>query len=216
LKKLLVYDLDGTIVDSARTVLEIINILRLELKKPLLTKKKIIPFLSVGGEYLIQNALEIEKNKVRNYLDIFRHEYFKKQTNVNHLYPGIEETLKELVKEYKISICTNKPRMLAKKILDETNLSKYIDYMCAGDDLLTQKPDKENLFNCVNYFSFEIKETILIGDSAVDQALANNCDLDFVHYSQGYDDGVIKNNSTKKIEHHKEILQILMGYKNEI
>ena len=208
--KLIVYDLDGTLLDTAIVVLDLINSLREELNKPKLSQKEILPWLSIGGQKMIENALDLDANSAINYLDKFRKRYLNSLTPKDCIYPEVEKTLEILTqKNYCLSICTNKPRRLAEKVLKETNLDDYFKYICAGDDLKTQKPNRANLDNCLEYFSVRENEAIYVGDSTVDQQLANACKVKYLHYSPGYDDGVVQDYNTYKMQKHSDILNVI-------
>jgi 2-phosphoglycolate phosphatase len=209
MKKLIVYDLDGTLIDSAKNIIELINKIRKDLKKCNLDKEKLIPWISVGGESMIKNMLEITDDEVLYFLNKFRKDYYETKTSIQTLYPEVEKTLKTLSLNYYLAICTNKPRLLAEKVMKETKIDKHFSFMCAGDDLKTKKPHKNNLINCIDFFSVESEEVMLVGDSSIDQILAKSCQVDFVHYTQGYNDGVKKSNSMKIINNHYEILKII-------
>ena len=207
--KLIVYDLDGTLLDTAIVVLDLINLFREELKKPKLSQKEILPWLSMGGQKMIENALDLDANNSMNYLDKFRKKYLNTLTPKGCIYPEVEKTLEVLSKEYYLSICTNKPRKLAEKVLKETNLNDYFNYMCAGDDLTTKKPNRANLENCLEYFSVRENETVYVGDSTVDQKLANACKVKYLQYCPGYDDGVVHDYNTYKMQKHSDILNLV-------
>ena len=208
--KLIVYDLDGTLLDTGIVVLDLINSLREELNKPKLSQKEILPWLGIGGQKMIENALNLDAKNAINYLDKFRKSYLNTLTPKDCIYPEVEKTLEILTqKKYYLSICTNKPRKLAEKVLKDTNLNVFFNHMCAGDDLKTQKPNRANLDNCLEYFSVRENEAIYVGDSTVDQQLANACMVNFLHYSPGYDDGVVQDYNTYKMQKHSDILNLI-------
>lgn len=201
--------MDGTLLDTASVVLDLLNFYRKKQNKPELLKKDILPWLSIGGQKLIENALNLDETLAIRYLEKFRKRYSETITPINCIYPETVDTLENLVKKYKLSVCTNKPRKLAEKVLEDTNLSRYFEYLSAGDDLITQKPHPQNLENCMQHFSVTADETVLVGDSTVDQKLANVCNVKFIHYIPGYDDGVLASNNVCKIEKHSDLLRYL-------
>ena len=74
-KNLVIFDLDGTLIDSAELVLHILNLQRANMQKELLDKKKLIPWISLGGEDLISNALDVPKKDCKRYVNEFREIY---------------------------------------------------------------------------------------------------------------------------------------------
>jgi phosphoglycolate phosphatase len=201
--------LDGTLLDTASVVLDSLNFYRKKQNKPELLRKDILPWLSIGGQKLIENALNLNETLAISYLEKFRKRYSATITPINCIYPEAVDTLENLNKKYKLSICTNKPRKLAEKALTETNLIRYFQYMCAGDDLITSKPHPENLESCMHFFSVKADEVVFVGDSTVDQKLANACKVRYVHYDLGYNDGVIDGDNLFRIKKHSELLEYL-------
>jgi phosphoglycolate phosphatase len=212
--KLIIYDLDGTLINSAKTVVNILNQIRNDRGLQPLTIKRLVPWLSMGGEDLVASALEIPVDDIHPYLLKFRKRYAELSTPEDSLYPGVKEALNELSNlGYQLAICTNKPRGLTEKILKETQLHSYFAYLNAGGDLLHKKPHPDNLFSCLSYFGLGSKEAILVGDSTVDQAMAMAAKVAFVQYLPGYDDGIELSNNQMKIDHHTELKNLISELK---
>lgn len=207
---LVIYDLDGTLIDSASIVTSILNQMKYELGGSPIDKRELISWLSLGGESLIINALGVAKGEASIYLENFRARYMLITTPKGAIYPGVYETLDILEGAgVNLALCTNKPRKLAEKVLYETGLTKKFTFMSAGDDLPTQKPDPKNLEICLNYYGVLPKEVIFVGDSTIDQALCLSLGTPFVHYAPGYDDGVDGNKIYYKIQHHSELIELI-------
>ena len=189
--RLIAFDLDGTLIDSADLVLAIINHQRLGLQKHQLKKYELYPWLSLGGLDLISNALDVPIENCNDYLKLFRDQYKGIDTPKNSLFPGVVEVLKFFKKNnFLMALITNKPRDLVNKIFSETELGNFFDFSLAGDDLNTKKPNPYNIYHCCDYFNIKTREIVLIGDSLIDQKTAMNSSIDFIFFSGGYDDGV--------------------------
>ena len=207
--RLIVYDLDGTLVDSANVVAGILNEMRVKLGKKPLTKEDFYPWLSLGGEDLVGNGLGISQNIVSSYLTEFRARYLKLTTPNDCVYDGVFESLDYLKKaNFFIALCTNKPRPLAEKVLVDSGLNYYFAFIVAGGDLPDKKPHPSNLISCQNYFGVSAEETVLVGDSKVDQQLANNLNVPFIFYPHGYDDGVDIEFVGSRLEKHTDIINL--------
>ena len=148
--KLVVYDLDGTLIDSAPATIYVLNQLRQELGRAPLPDSAFVPWLSLGGTSLISNSLEFEaEDTAEIYLQEFRKRLRKLKLGHIPLYKNVDQTLSLLYNNnIKLSICTSKVRDLTDKILHELNISLYFSYVVAGGDLLTTKPDPRNLLAC--------------------------------------------------------------------
>ena len=206
---LIVYDLDGTLIDSARTVLSIVNQMRGKLGRPPVDKSSLVPWISLGGIHLISKSLEVDLSVAEKSLEEFRRRYSNYCHQETDLYPGIRETLDALTHSSKfLAICTNKPRNLVNKILAELSLERYFECIVAGGDLVTQKPHPQNLLECLNHFKCNSELALLIGDSTIDQRMAYSCGVPFVFFRPGYDDGVDQMQASVILDAHIDLLSL--------
>lgn len=205
----IVYDLDGTLVDSAATVAALLNSLRAERALPPLARGEFTPWLSIGGKALVAAALGIPETDAQPFLETFRARYQIQPTDPATLYPDVCETLSTLkAAGIRLALCTNKPRPLTYKILVETGLGDYFSTVCAGLDLPTGKPHPDNLHACLNALDSSPEEAIVVGDSRVDQVLAEACGVAFAFFRGGYDDGVKPNACALTLQRHTEIFNL--------
>lgn len=205
----IVYDLDGTLLDSAATVVALLNALRTERALPPLARDDCTRWLSIGGRTMVAAALDIPEAEAQPFLDIFRARYQALPTDPATLYPAVHDTLAELkARGIRLGLCTNKPRPLTDKILAETGLGAYFSTVCAGLDLPTCKPHPDNLHACLDALGSRPEDTVVVGDSRVDQTLAEACRTDFCFFSGGYDDGVRQDACALTLRHHEEILNL--------
>lgn len=189
--KLFVFDLDGTLVDSAPVAAKILNGMREVLGMLPIAHESYIPWLSHGGTTLIANALDVNVPESLPLLEKFREQYFSLPTPSDSVYAGVFEALEHLQRnQYRLAICTNKPRKLAEKVLRETGLERFFDYISAGGDLPSSKPAVENVRICLRYFNVEPDSALMVGDSRVDQEMADNARIPFIFFTRGYNDGV--------------------------
>jgi phosphoglycolate phosphatase len=208
--KLIIYDLDGTLIDSAAIVGSILNGMRSELGKSQLDQHELVPWLSLGGDDLIFHALEIPRSRVQLYLEVFRNRYYQLPTPRESVYEGAREALNQLItSNIKLAICTNKPRKLAEKVLREIDLLDKFSFISAGGDLTTKKPDPRNLQICLENLAEEASHAFLVGDSSVDQQISTLAGVSFIQYAPGYDDGINAGEVSFKINHHSEIFNFI-------
>lgn len=211
--KLVIYDLDGTIVDSLPLVSQILNEMRVSSGKSPIAKEVLLPWISMGSIDLIVNALDVSLLNADHELIKFRSLYSKITTPRSSLYPEVHETLVQLTEQMnlKLAICTNKPRKLAEKVLADLSLHSFFSFMNAGGDFPKKKPAIENVYSCLQHFSVSPHEAIYVGDSRVDQVLALKAGIPFVQYRGGYDDGVDPLLSRAVIDRHLELLSLING-----
>lgn len=190
--KVIILDLDGVIIDSAPTVLKLLNQIRKERRMKSISLEKIMPYISYGGRQLVSYALNLSNDiEINDLLLRFRYSYMNTKTSKKILYPDVSEFLDKAKKNgIKLCICTNKPRNLTDKILKETNLNIYFDFIIAGGDVPFKKPNPENIYICLRRFGVTKEEIIYIGDSSIDENMATRAQVPFYFYSSGYNDGV--------------------------
>jgi len=209
--KLIVYDLDGTLIDSAKIVASVLNQMRTEIGLEDLEVEQLVPWLSMGGEDLVANALGLPVQGIEPHLIDFRKRYSEIDTPKDSIYPGTKEALSHFANSgYQLAVCTNKPRALAEKVLKETQLHDYFGHMNAGGDLPHKKPHPQTLLSCLEFFGVSSSDVILVGDSTVDQSLGRATNVAFVQYLPGYDDGIELANPLMKIDHHGKLENLLL------
>lgn len=189
--KTILFDLDGTLVDSAISISAILNNMRKEQGLASLDAKVYRKWISLGAVDLIANAMEVNQSFASQYLDQFRRRYEISETSEQTLYPKIVEVLKILDSmNIKMGICSNKPTQLCHKVLQDTGIDKYFLSVVGGDAVTSSKPSREPVDYALRELNHADGIAILIGDSTVDHRAAIASQIPFVFFSGGYDDGV--------------------------
>lgn len=189
--RLVIFDLDGTLVDSVKVVAFILNEMRASRGLDKLSEENYSAWVSIGGKYLVANALDLASENADEALNEFRRRYAELPTPSDSIYPGVIKAIESLKSAgLNICICTNKPRSLAEKVLSETALNRYFDFMVAGGDLQNSKPHPENIWACLSQFHVGPTESILVGDSLVDKTTAENSAVRFAFFEGGYGAGM--------------------------
>jgi len=208
--KLIVFDLDGTIINSGVHVLNLLNEMRNRLNLTNLSWDDALQILSLGGEKIIASALGVSGSDNKIYLEEFRRLYKSRPTPRDCVFPNVKELLDKLAThDVKKSICTNKARELTDKVLKELSLDHYFSIICADGDLPTKKPDKANLLFCLNAFGIDPANTLMVGDSKVDQDLALACGVPFAWFTKGNNDGVDRLQTIFTFEDFSELISWL-------
>jgi phosphoglycolate phosphatase len=183
--KAIIFDLDGTLINSSKTVLEILNEIRQKyLKKKKIKINKITNLLSIGGKILIKKSLQLKKKSdIDYYLKFFRHIYLRKKFKKKDIFPNVINFLKKLKKnKIKVIICTNKNSELVRKIVNNNYFKKYINFFVTSDMVNSYKPDKIFLDYIIKKTKIKKNDFHYIGDSKVDIELCKHYNMKFFIY----------------------------------
>lgn len=214
-KELVIYDLDGTLVDSAITVTDILNNMRSPLKMGALETSFVRPLTALGGEALIKIAMNCDDTKVTEYLNEFRQIYARSEIHPDTIFAGVIKTLQSLKdRGIQLAICTNKPRDLAIKTLNALNLIPFFDCNICGDDVSESKPSADPLFKIISALSIDVSKCIFVGDTSVDYIAAKACGMDFLFYDSGYDAMLYDAHNPVRIVSHIEVLSYIDNFPN--
>lgn len=189
--KAMLFDLDGTLVDSALSIGDVLNQMRIERNLNYLEIQKYRTWISLGANDLIANSLEISVSDVAPFLQDFRIRYAKKKTASTDIFPYVKETLSQL-RDHGIvmGICSNKPVHLCQKVLSDLNLDDFFSCVVGGGSATSSKPSREPIDLALSMLGQFHQDALLVGDSAIDQKASQNSGLPFVFFSGGYNDGV--------------------------
>jgi len=171
----LIFDLDGTLIDSKRDLILSVNAMLAEMGREELHEDTISGYIGHGAPQLVGRALgegatEAERKRA---LKFFLAYYEDHKMDSTCAYPGVPEALEQLA-AFPMAILTNKPVRLSKRILEELGLAKYFRAVYGGNSFETKKPDPLGAQIILREFGAAPSEALLIGDSDVDVQTARN------------------------------------------
>ena len=190
--ELIIFDLDGTLVDSAKDIM-IANNKTLEKfgYKPI-SFKNVKHIIGQGIRVNIIRSLKmqdvkINKKKENEMYDFFFSFYKKNLYIKSKIYGGLNSFLKNLKKKgYKLAVCSNKLEALTKIVLKKTKLLKYFDFVAGGDTFAHRKPHPSVLNNIIKNFKINKNNVLFIGDSEHDYHSALNSNIKFCLKTKGF------------------------------
>jgi phosphoglycolate phosphatase len=181
--KLLVFDLDGTLIDSARDLANSVNAALDHMGRPPLTEEIIASFVGNGAAMLVRQALaaenhippdEVHDEEIATAYSYFLEHYRAHLLDSTYAYEGVVETLKTLSGRFAMAVLTNKPVRPARRICEGLGMAECFRVIYGGDSFPLKKPDPMGLNAIIAEVGVRADETMMIGDSKVDVLTARN------------------------------------------
>ena len=184
----LVFDLDGTLIDSRRDIATAINRTRTGYGLPPLTLEQVVNMVGEGARVLIERALgsEIPADQIDEALATYLEHYREVCLDETRPYPGIEEALTALAGVYPLALLSNKGEALSRKVLEGLGLDRFFREILGGDSLPTRKPDPSGLRLLAERLGVPVEQVMLVGDTRIDAETARNAGSSFALVEWGF------------------------------
>lgn len=192
-KKLLIFDLDGTLINSIPDLTLAINKMLDGLGIEPLKIEEVRPFIGNGAKTLVSRSLNYTHNNnvseelFNKVFPVFMNAYKETPCKETFLYPGVKETLEHLNSSgYKMMICTNKPLEFVEPILNKLDIKQFFQNWIGENSLPEKKPSGAPLLHLAKEAEVNIEDCLMIGDSKNDILSAQNAKMENVGLSYGY------------------------------
>jgi phosphoglycolate phosphatase len=191
-RRIVVFDLDGTLVDTAPDLINALNFI--------LAREGLAPvplhaarnMIGAGARKLLERGLELEgRNVGRAELDRLTDDfiayYAEHIADASRPFDGLEAALDDLTSHgYRFAVCTNKLEWLSRRLLDRLNLSPRFSAICGADTFGVSKPDPAILRQTVARAGAELSSAIMVGDAGPDVGVARRAGVPVICVSFGY------------------------------
>ena len=196
--KLVIFDLDGTLIDSRLDLVHSVNAALRHIGRPELPEDVIASYVGDGAPLLIQRALgneQVDETLVRKGLEFFLNYYRAHKLDHTTVYPGICEALAAIQNssngsshgaQRKMAVLTNKPVIPSRAIIEALGMNRYFSQVYGGNSFATKKPDPEGALKLMEESGAVPEETAIIGDSHTDIETGRNAGLWTVAVSYGF------------------------------
>lgn len=193
--KLVLFDLDGTLIDTAPDLAHSMDLVMRELHLPTQGLKKVRRFIGHGVRRLVEDIVSTElkgkpaKATLDKALGAFNEHYREQLVQKSSLYPGVSECLQTLrSRGVKLACVTNKPKAFTEPLLEHFLIDGHFDLVLSGDSLQKKKPDPFPLVHACQRLAVEVADSIMVGDSSNDILAARNAGMRCLYMSYGYSD----------------------------
>ena len=209
---LIVFDLDGTLIDSRRDLADATNAMLVELGAAPLSTDTVAGMVGEGASVLVRRALEAGglDPETPDALHRFLARYDERLLMHTRAYHGIVETLGRLKASCSLAVLTNKPMQATTRILEGLMLDRYFDRVVGGDSPYGRKPNPAGLQHLIAAAGATPQSTVLVGDSRIDLETARRAGarICLARYGFGFTFRDVRGDEVT-IDHPQELIGLL-------
>lgn len=192
-----VFDLDGTLIDSVPDLALAVDLMLEELQYPNAGENRVREWIGNGADILVKRALTWaqegfvpDRQQVQTARALFDQHYAANLTVGSRLYAGVSDTLSRLRQHgLPLGIVTNKPSAFVRPLLEKFGVSDYFSVVLGGDDVVVRKPHPAALYLVLGTLGLRPQELLFVGDSENDIKAAKAAGCLSVGLSYGYNYG---------------------------
>jgi phosphoglycolate phosphatase len=184
----LVFDLDGTLIDSRRDITTAINRIRERYGLPAFSLEEVVGMVGEGARVLIERAFgsDLPAERLDEALVLYLAAYREVCLDETRPYPGIPEMLATLVDRYPLALLSNKGEELSRMILRGLGLDGFFREVLGGDSLPSRKPDPAGLHLLAERLGVPVNRLLLVGDTCIDADTARAAGCPFALVEWGF------------------------------
>jgi len=220
--KLVMFDLDGTLIETAPEIADAVNDTLKFHGLPAVTQAQVNDWIGHGTLTLLISALAAVKGcsieDIRQWGDlpkvsaVFNGFYQQRCGTRSHLYPHVRSVLHRLTERgVRLAVITNKEGGFTQTVLKAHDLESTFDIVISGDTLPTKKPNPAAIEHCLKAFNVQVEQALFVGDSSIDAATAKNAGVRIWLLPYGYNMGapVESANPDRVIPNFLDLLTLL-------
>ena len=173
----MIFDLDGTLIDSKLDLVHSVNAARALMKLPAISEELVASYVGNGAPILMRRALgpEASEADVQRALEYFLAYYRDHMLDNTRLYPGVQEALDRLLAGgVKMAVLTNKPVRFSRALVEGLHLDRHFFQVYGGNSFPQKKPDPVGIETLLRESGMARECTFMVGDSSVDIRTARN------------------------------------------
>lgn len=221
-KQLLIFDFDGTLIDSVPDLADATNSMLTTLGKDTYPIETIRNWIGNGSRMLVERALvgdvtvpegALTQAEADHAEQIFFEAYKNLSGSKTVAYPDVDSGLKQLYAAgYTLALVTNKPIRFVPKILESFGWQDLFSEVMGGDSLPVKKPDPAPLLHVCDALNVSVAQSVMIGDSRNDMLAGQNANMDTLGLSYGYNYGqdIRELNPTEAFDNFADLVTWIM------
>ncbi|MDA9600359.1 phosphoglycolate phosphatase [Nitrosomonadales bacterium] len=214
--KAILFDLDGTLFETAPELSKAVNLMLKDLEMVELKTDEIKNFIGKGAENLIKQSLKASSQKDPTLFfakaeKLFAHHYSLISVN-SLMFDGVEKAISHLkAKDFLLGCVTNKPAVYTEALINQSCLSDFMDIIVSGDTTEKKKPHPLPILYALNQLNVEPKDAIMVGDSIVDieAAFTAGTHIFTVPYGYQFGESIISDKVDYAMSNFSELTQII-------
>lgn len=194
LPPIVVFDLDGTLAETAGDLIGTLNVLLAREGLPVLALDEARDMIGAGAKALIQRGFAaadhpIDEARLQTLFVDFLDHYGRHLSERSHLFPGVEEALGTLAaRGFLLAVCTNKVEAHARQLLDALGIAGRFAAICGRDTFPVYKPDPAHITLTVERAGGDVARAVMVGDSRADIDAAKAAGIPVIAVPFGYTD----------------------------
>jgi len=206
-----IFDLDGTLVDSAPDLTAALNYVLRRAGRPGMTIPRVRHLVGNGARAMIakgfsESGTTPDDEAIEDILQDYLSYYEENIADQSTIFPGVKSLLGELAgRGIPLGLCTNKSIRLARKLMTEIGLAGYFPVMTGGDSFDYQKPDPRHLTETLGLMNCPASGAVMVGDTANDIIAAQKAGMASIAVSFGYSATAVTSlNPNAVIDHYNK------------
>ena len=218
--QLVIFDLDGTLIDSRLDLVHSVNAALRHIGRPELPEDIIASYVGDGAPILIQRALggeQVDDATVRRGLEFFLKYYREHKLDHTTVYPGITQALAAIQNSSngtprKLAVLSNKPVVPSRAIVEALGLGQFFSQIYGGNSFATKKPDPEGARKLLEEYGVQPQHAVIIGDSHVDVETGRNAGMATVGVTYGFAPHTLEEEPPDVVvDHPQELAEVFSG-----
>jgi phosphoglycolate phosphatase len=208
----IVFDLDGTLVDTAPDLMAATNHVLASLGRPGVSEHQLRPLIGHGARFMVEHAMGPDAAKLseaerKRLLDLFLDHYARNIAVGSRPFEGTVAALNRFRSAgARLAVCTNKAEAMSRRLLDALSLSPLFSAVAGRDTFAVYKPHPDHLLGTIKLSGGDRARAVMVGDSRIDIATAKAAGVPVVAVSFGYTDTPVRElGPDRVIDHYDEL-----------